>query len=90
LYILAEVVGMTRIQRWGNSQGLRLSRKVLEEAELSVGDDVDVTVRDGAILIVPSRRIRGRYLLEDLVAHIPKEFKIEEIDWGPQVGREVW
>ena len=33
---------VTKIQKWGNSQGLRLARQVLEDASISVGDDVDV------------------------------------------------
>jgi antitoxin component of MazEF toxin-antitoxin module len=32
-----------RIQRWGNSQGLYLAKQVLEEAHISVGDEIDVT-----------------------------------------------
>ena len=34
---------VTKIQKWGNSQGLRLAKQVLEDAHISVGDDVDVT-----------------------------------------------
>ena len=41
---------VTKIQKWGNSQGLRLAKQVLEDAHISVGDDVDVTVRDGLIV----------------------------------------
>jgi antitoxin component of MazEF toxin-antitoxin module len=40
---------VTKIQKWGNSQGLRLARQVLEDAHISVGDDVDVTARDGRL-----------------------------------------
>ena len=58
----------TKIQKWGNSQGLRLAKNVLEDACLSVGDEVDVAVKDGIIVVMPIRKIRGRYRLEDLVA----------------------
>ena len=81
---------VTRIQRWGNSQGLRLAKHVLEDACISVGDDVDVTARDGMIVIAPVRRVRGKQSLQELVSHIPKNYKTREIDWGEQVGREVW
>jgi len=50
---------VTKIQRWGNSQGLRLARQVLEDTCISVGDDVDVVARDGIIVISPVRRVRG-------------------------------
>ena len=47
---------VTKVQRWGNSQGLRLARQVLEDARIAVGDDVDVVARDGMIVIAPVRR----------------------------------
>jgi len=81
---------VTRIQRWGNSQGLRLAKQVLEDACISVGDDVDVTARDGMIVIAPVRRVRGKQSLQELVSRIPRNYKTREIDWGEPVGREVW
>ncbi|MBN2097999.1 MAG: AbrB/MazE/SpoVT family DNA-binding domain-containing protein [Dehalococcoidia bacterium] len=81
---------VTRIQKWGNSQGLRLPKQVLEDAHLSLGDDVDITVQDGLIVIVPARRVRGRHNLEELVSRIPKDYEAEEIDWGEPAGREAW
>jgi antitoxin MazE len=81
---------VTRIQKWGNSQGLRLARQVLEDARLSVGDEVDVTARDGMIVIAPARRIRGKQNLQALVSRIPKNYKPGEVDWGKPVGKEVW
>lgn len=80
---------VTKIQKWGNSQGLRLAKQVLEDVRISVGDDVKVTTRDGLIVIAPARRIRGKQNLEELVARIPKGYKTEDLDWGEPVGREV-
>jgi antitoxin MazE len=81
---------VTKIQKWGNSQGLRLARQILEDAGISVGDDVKVAVREGVIVIAPVRHIRGRQSLQELVARIPKHYKPEETDWGKPVGNEVW
>jgi antitoxin MazE len=81
---------VTKIQKWGNSQGLRLARQVLQDAHISVGDEVDVTTRDGMIVIAPARRIRGKQSLRALVSRIPKNYKTGEVDWGEPVGREVW
>jgi len=81
---------VTKVQKWGNSQGLRLARQVLEDAHISVGDDVDVTARDGLIVIAPVRRVRGRQSLKELVSRIPKNYETAETDWGTPVGREVW
>jgi len=81
---------VTKIQKWGNSQGLRLAKQVLEDAHISVGDDVDVTVREGLIVVAPARRVRGKRSLQELVSRIPDHYKTGETDWGRPVGREVW
>ena len=81
---------MTKIQKWGNSQGLRLAKQVLEDAHISVGDDVDVTARDGLIVVAPARRVRGKQSLKELVSRIPKDYMCEELDWGEPVGGEAW
>jgi antitoxin MazE len=81
---------VTKIQKWGNSQGLRLARQVLEGACIAVGDDVDVVARDGVIVISPVRRVRGRQCLRELVSRIPKKYKQKETDWGRPVGKEAW
>ena len=80
----------TKIQKWGNSQGLRLAKNVLEDAHLGVGDEVDVVAQDGAIIISPVRKTRGRYRIEDLVARIPADYQASEVDWGEPVGKEAW
>ena len=81
---------VTRVQKWGNSQGLRLAKQVLEDANISIGDDVDVTVRDGTITIVPIKRVRGKRSLQELVSRIPRDYEAAEVDWGNPIGREVW
>ena len=81
---------VTKIQKWGNSQGLRLARQVLDEASIAVGDEVDVSARDAMIVIAPVRRIRGKQSLKELVLRIPRNYKSGETDWGEPVGREVW
>ena len=81
---------VTTVKKWGNSQGLRLAKKVLEEANISVGDDVDVSVREGVIVIAPVRRVRGKLNLQELVSRIPRDYRAEEVDWGEPVGKEAW
>jgi antitoxin MazE len=81
---------VTRVQKWGNSQGLRLAKQVLEDAHISVGDDVDITIRDGTIIIAPIKRVRGKRSLQELVARIPRDYEAGEVDWGNPIGREVW
>ena len=81
---------ITKIQKWGNSQGLRLSKTVLSDADIDVGDAVDVAVHKGALVVTPVRRVRGGNDLRALVRRIPKGAAPVEFDWGAPVGREVW
>lgn len=81
---------LAKIQKWGNSQGLRFPKSILRQAKLAVGDEVEVTVKKGQIVVREAERVRGKYRLEDLVARIPKGYTPREVDWGRPVGREVW
>jgi antitoxin MazE len=81
---------LTKIQKWGNSQGLRLAKNLLADAQLDIGDEVDIKVKDGIMLVTPAKRIRGRHNLKDLVSRIPENYQSGEIDWGEPVGKEVW
>jgi antitoxin MazE len=81
---------LAKIQKWGNSQGLRLTKKLLEDAQLDVGDKVDISVKNGVMIVKPAKRIRGRHNLKDLVTRIPQNYETGEVDWGEPIGREIW
>ena len=81
---------LTKLQKWGNSQGVRFTKAILDEAQIRVGDQVNVSVRKGRIIVEPVRTVRGEYDLKDLVSKIPKDYRAEEPDWGPSVGKETW
>ncbi len=81
---------VTRVQKWGNSQGLRVSKEILEKVHIAIGDAVEVNIRKGAIFIQPVKQLRGRYKLKDLIAHMPKGYKPGEENWGKPMGKEAW
>ena len=81
---------LARIQKWGNSQGLRFPRNLLNEAQMDVGDEVKVSIRKGQIIVEPVTKIRGRYDLKELVAGMPEDYQHKETDWGLPVGKEIW
>ncbi len=81
---------LTKLQKWGNSQGIRFPKAILEEARINVGDELDIFVRKGKIIVEPVTRVRGRYDLKDLVSAMPKKYQPEELDSGAPVGKEVW
>jgi antitoxin MazE len=79
---------VTKVQRWGNSQGVRLPRSVLDLAGIDVGDSVEITVNDHRIVVTGVAR--PKYDLAELVARIPQGYKATEVDFGPPVGKEEW
>jgi antitoxin MazE len=85
-----ELSMVTKVQKWGNSQGVRFPLQVLREANIAVGDEVEVAVREGRIVVTASDRVRGRYRLEDLLARMPEHYERSEEDWGAPAGREAW
>lgn len=77
----AQIVG------WGNSQALRIPRTVLDELQISEGDEVEMMVEKGRLTVRP---LNPKITLESLVAAITPENRHKEIDWGKPVGTEVW
>lgn len=78
----------TKIQRWGNSLGLRIPRSFAEEAGVAAGSEVDLSIQDGRLVVKPARR--RKYRLEDLLRKITAKNLHAEVDTGGPVGREVW
>jgi antitoxin MazE len=78
----------TKIQRWGNSLGLRIPRSFAEEAGVDVGSEVDLSIQDGDLVVKPARR--RTYQLEELLRKVTVRNLHDEVDTGGPVGREVW
>jgi len=81
---------LAKIQKWGNSQGLRITKSLLADAQINIGDDVNIAAKNGALIVTPVLKSRKKYNLKDLVEKIPKGHQVKETDWGEPVGNEVW
>lgn len=79
---------LTRVQKWGNSLGLRIPHSFAAEAKFAEGTTVDIAVEEGQLVVRP---VRGRrYRLSDLVKKIDRKNIHGEILTGDRTGREVW
>lgn len=76
----------TSIQKWGNSQAVRLPKAILEKAGLNQNDQVELKVCDGNVVIIPVKKHRP---LADRIAEYKGEYKCRELDTGDSVGNEV-
>jgi antitoxin MazE len=77
----------THISKWGNSLAVRLPKPFVDELGLGEGAEVEITLRDGRLILVAASR---EYALEELVEGITAENRHQESDWGRPKGREVW
>jgi len=85
---------ITKLQSWGNSQGIRLPKSLLSRLQLETGTSVEVELspRGDTIILRPVRSgkpVRGRHRIEDLAAAMPADCVPADIPWGTE-GREVW
>jgi len=79
---------LTRIQKWGNSLGLRIPKSFAAEAEVEAGSTVNISVENGDLVIRPVRR--RQVALSELLQGINSHNLHEEIGTGDPVGREAW
>lgn len=75
------------IAKWGNSLAIRLPRHVLDEAKLAEGTPVDLSVRDGQVVVTP---VRKKFKLDEILAQMGDNQAHPEHDWGKPKGDEVW
>lgn len=78
----------TTIQKWGNSQAIRLPKGLLEVAALHENDKVEIRAGNDCIII---RRANKKHkTLEERLAGFSGDFKCTEWDTGKPQGKEVW
>ncbi len=78
----------TKIQKWGNSLGLRIPRSFAVEAQVGEGSTVDLSVENGSLLVRPLRA--RKYALSELLKKVNPRNLHDEVPTGEPVGREAW
>ena len=84
------------IQKWGNSQGLRLPKALLDAVGLKEHDRVELVQMEDSINIRRASAVPHRTLEERLTAFYGKPIdqigrvESEGLEWGKAEGSEVW
>ena len=81
---------VTKIQKTDNSDSIYFTKTMLDEAKIKAGDEVQVTIQNGRIIVETRTIARKRIDLQELLAEMPEEYQPEETEWGKPVGKEVW
>lgn len=75
-----------KIQKWGNSLGIRIPKSVIEKANLDENSEVEIENKDGAIIIFPRQK---KVILANLLSQITKKNLQHEDEYKTE-GNEVW
>jgi antitoxin MazE len=74
------------VKKWGNSASVRIPAAVMEAANLSLDQPVDIREEAGRVIIEPVRE--PAFNLADLLSAVTDENIHDEIDFGAPVGKE--
>lgn len=77
-----------KVQRWGNSLGVRLPKKLAEDVRVAEGSLVELSIDRGRVVLSPV--VEPRYTLAELVAKITPRNRHASAEWGARRGHEVW
>lgn len=86
----------TIIKKWGNSQGIRLSKELMTQMNLKENDTIGINVYNGKMTIEKIVEPKFLNLKERLEAFYNKpidEIYVEdtkEVDIGAPIGEELW
>lgn len=84
------------IQKWGNSNGLRLPKALLEAIGIKENDRVELIQSADSITIKKVAPVQHKTLEERLTAFYGKpisqidRIENEEVSWGAAEGSEAW
>ena len=77
-----------RVRKWGNSLGIRIPKVLAQEVALETDSEVDLTARDGVIVISPVTQ--KAVSLRQLLSKVTEGNIHGEISTGKVEGRETW
>ncbi len=78
---------ITKIQKWGNSLGVRLPKNITEQKDLREGAGVVVLLKNNQIVIEP---VKEDVSLEVLLSEISNDNLHNETEWSEARGNEIW
>lgn len=78
---------ITYIQKWGNSQGIRIPKAILDSVNWSDKEELNISTVDDKIII---EKVHKRKNIIELFDGYNEEYKLEEMEWESPVGKEIW
>ena len=77
------------VSKWGNSLALRIPAKIARENGLTEGASAELSVKNGCLIVTPSKKEQRKERLKRMLASLKEVGPDSEVDWGPEVGKEI-
>jgi len=77
-----------RLQKWGNSLGIRIPSNILKSLNLKSGDSVNIKEEDDSIIITKIKN--NKISLEERIKNYDGTNLSKEFEWDDPQGRELW
>lgn len=83
------------VRRWGNSQGIRLPKEIINRMQINENDEVGINIVDGKMIVEKICKPKYRNLTERLEAFYDKpieEIYVESSEdiYDEPLGEEIW
>lgn len=77
-----------RIQKWGNSYGIRIPSNIIKSLNIKVNDVLDIEQIDKKIIISISDK--NKISLSEKFEKYSGENLTKDFSWDESVGKEIW
>ena len=79
---------VSKIQKWGNSQGIRIPKKMLETLNLKVNDSISIEEGENCLKI---KKVEEKLSnIDKLFLNYDGKYEKIDLDWDNEVGKEIW
>ncbi len=77
----------TTIQKWGNSQGIRIPKVLLDAVQWRENEQLVLNIDKNKIII---EKVEPKKNIIELFSDFEGGYEPVDIDWGQPMGDEVW
>ena len=77
-----------RLQKWGNSAGIRIPKSFLKTLNLNTNDEVNISMEEDKIII--SKINKKRISLKNRIKKYTGQNLSKDFKWDDNRGREIW
>lgn len=75
-----------KLQKWGNSLGVRIPKSIIEKIDLAENDELIIEQQDGKIVIFP---VKKKLSIADMMDQVTSSNLHHDDNFLPE-GKEIW